>query len=73
MAPLIKRGMVIQSEEVDGAQLGEDAPEGGIVLEHPKIPFWSYPYEWPFGALKAAALTHLDIQIALLDHDIALS
>ncbi|MCZ6740734.1 MAG: class I SAM-dependent methyltransferase [Alphaproteobacteria bacterium] len=73
MAPLIKRGMVIESEEVDGAQLGEDAPERGIVLEHPKIPFWSYPYEWPFGALKAAALTHLDIQIALLDHDIALS
>ena len=73
LAPLIERGAVLGCEEVDGAQLGEDAPDGGMVLEHRKIPFWSYPYEWPFGALKAAALAHLDIQIELLDHGIALS
>ena len=53
--------------------LGDEAPVGGVVLEHPRIPFWSYPYEWPFGALKAAALAHLDIQIELLDRDVALS
>ncbi|MDX1486520.1 MAG: class I SAM-dependent methyltransferase [Alphaproteobacteria bacterium] len=58
---------------MDGAALGEDAAEGDIVLEHPKISFWSYPYEWPFGALKAAALAHLNIQIELLDQGIALS
>lgn len=73
LAPLIAKGRVIASEETDPSVLGADAPEGGIVLEHPKVPFWSYPYEWPFGALKAAALCHLDIQIELLEQGIALS
>lgn len=41
LASLIERGAVIGCEEVDGAQLGEDAPDGGMVLEHRKIPFWS--------------------------------
>ena len=31
------------------------------VLRHNRIPFVSYPYEWPFGMLKDAALLHLDI------------
>ncbi|MCH7636991.1 MAG: class I SAM-dependent methyltransferase [Proteobacteria bacterium] len=33
----------------------------------------SYPYEWPFPALKAAALLHLDIQLAALEKDVALT
>ena len=73
LAPLIERGAVLGAEEVDAGILGDAAPAGGLVLEHPRIPFWSYPYEWSFGALKAAALAHLDIQIELLDHDVALS
>ena len=71
--PLIESGAVLGAEEVDAGILGDEAPVGGVVLEHPRIPFWSYPYEWPFGALKAAALAHLDIQIELLDRDVALS
>jgi ribosomal protein L11 methylase PrmA len=43
------------------------------VVEHTPIPFVSYPYEWPFGALKAAALLHLDLQIDALDHGVQLS
>ena len=31
------------------------------VLQHQKIPFISYPYEWTFGMLKDSALLHLDI------------
>ena len=71
--PLIESGAVLGAEEVDAGILGAEAPAGGLVFEHPRIPFWSYPYEWPFGALKAAALAHLDIQIGLLGRDVALS
>jgi hypothetical protein len=46
---------------------------GPVVVEHPRIPFISYPYEWPFPALKAAALFHLDLQIELLADDVMLS
>lgn len=31
------------------------------VLEHEKLPFISYPYEWTFSMLKDAALLHLEL------------
>ena len=43
------------------------------VVEHPRVEFISYPYEWPFRALKAAALHHLDLQLDLLAKDAVLS
>lgn len=70
---LIEAGSVISGEEVEPDLLGDQAPVGGLVIEHPRIPFISYPYEWSFQALKAAALLHLDIQITLLEKGIALS
>ncbi len=73
LLPLVEAGRVLGAEEVDAANLGSHAPAGGVVLEHRRIPFWSYPYEWPFEALKAAALAHLDIQIELFEDGIALS
>jgi hypothetical protein len=36
-------------------------PGGGGLLEHARIPFVSYPYEWTFGMLKDAALLHLEL------------
>lgn len=73
LAPLIDNGSIVSGDEVNISVLGHDAPSGGYVLEHPAIEFWSYPYEWSFSALRIAALLHLDIQIALLKHDIVLS
>lgn len=70
---LVEEGLVVDSVEVDPKVLGRDAPEEGLVVEHPRIPFISYPYEWTFGALKSAALLHLDIQIKLLDHGVVLT
>ncbi len=32
-----------------------------LVLEHDRIPFISYPHEWPASMLKAAALFHIDL------------
>ena len=49
------------------------ARDASYVIEHPKLPFVSYPYEWCFSALKSAALLHLDIHLSVLESDITLS
>lgn len=43
------------------------------MLEHPRLAFISYPYEWPFSALKAAALLQLDVHLRALEYDVTLS
>lgn len=70
---LVAEGRIIGAEEVEPAVLGQISSGVRVVLEHPRLPFVSYPYEWPFPVLKAAALLHLDLQIELLGHDITLS
>ena len=42
------------------------------LLEHDRIPFISYPYEWSFEMLKDAALLHLDLLSQALAADIFL-
>jgi len=42
------------------------------VLEHEKLPFISYPYEWSFEMLRDAALLQLDLVLAGLDEGIGL-
>ena len=42
------------------------------MLEHEKLPFVSYPYEWSFEMLRDAALLQLDLVIAALDEGIGL-
>ncbi len=66
-------GRIVSAEEVDKACLGAAAREACYVLEHPRLPIISYPYEWPFEVLKSAALAHLDLQRDALEHDIVLS
>ena len=43
------------------------------LLEVPLLRLVSYPYEWSFPALKAAALLHLEIHLAALEYGITLS
>lgn len=43
-----------------------------VVVEHERIPFVSYPYEWSFQMLKDAALLHLDVLEKCLPHDLIL-
>jgi hypothetical protein len=43
-------------------------PDGAIVLEHERVPFVSYPYEWTFDMLRAAALLQLEIVERSLKH-----
>jgi ribosomal protein L11 methylase PrmA len=47
--------------------------EGATVFELERLPFISYPYEWSFSALKAAALLQLELQISAIDVGIKLT
>jgi hypothetical protein len=42
------------------------------VLAHERVPFLSYPYEWPFSMLKDAALLQLELSRRALRADLAL-
>ncbi len=45
-----------------GATKSDRSDTGAVAtLEHPLIPFISYPYEWTFSMLKDAALLQLDL------------
>ena len=43
------------------------------VLEHPRLDYISYPYEWSFSQLKAGALHYLDIALDALKAGLVLS
>lgn len=66
-------GQLVGESQIAAEDLGDLADTAAYVLEHPRIPFISYPYEWTFSALKAAALLHLDIQQAALQKGVSLS
>ncbi|MCR9214677.1 MAG: class I SAM-dependent methyltransferase [Proteobacteria bacterium] len=70
---LNEKRYLIKSEIVSKADWFPDAPDDSILLRHEKIPFVSYPYEWSFSFLKAAALLHLDIHLIALEHGVTLS
>jgi len=66
---LIKLNLIIKHAEVD-----RDGIVGGkyLVIRPEKIPFISYPYEWPFEAYKDAALAVLRIQELALKYGMTL-
>jgi hypothetical protein len=72
---LTREGKLVATEEVDAARAGAtDLLPGGVdaVLEHERIPFVSYPYEWTFSMLRDAALLQLEIGIAAIDEGLSL-
>ncbi|MGH9581281.1 MAG: class I SAM-dependent methyltransferase [Terriglobales bacterium] len=76
---LVTRGLLISSRVLDDGQrsaLAQDAaalelmapvPDAALV-EHERIEFPSYPYEWPPEMLHAAATLTLDLALELLEH-----
>lgn len=66
------RGWFVGASEIDPSVLGLVDEDVRYVVEHPRIPFISYPYEWSFPALKAAALLHLDLHLEALQHNVNL-
>lgn len=68
-AELVKQQLLISHEETDIPSLTSD---GYRVIKPRKLDFISYPYEWSFGQLKAAALTTLRIQKVSLSFGLTL-
>ncbi len=56
-----------RATDVDPTDLGEG---WAAVLRHERIPFVSYPYEWPFEMLRDAAKLQLDLTQAALAEDL---
>lgn len=70
---LVASGKVIAADILERG-IPEPLAQGArFVLEHPRLPFISYPYEWSFAELKAAALLHLDVHLTAVDRGITLS
>lgn len=59
---------IVPTRIVEEVSIGDAAG----VLEHERVPFVSYPYEWTFGMLKDAALLHLELMRGALAEDMIL-
>jgi hypothetical protein len=73
LAKVVADGRLIAADEVDRSVLADEAPAAEIVLEHPRIDFLSYPYEWSFFALREAALLTLDLHLEALQFGLTMS
>jgi len=73
LADLIARDLLVSYRDVEKSELGQPGDNIMRVLEHPPLPFISYPFEWSFGLLKAAALMHLEVQLTALERGVTLS
>ena len=71
---LINMNQLVNVEEINSINIQDELFENTkYVLEHPRLEFISYPYEWPFLMLQSAALFQLDLYIKALENGITLS
>ena len=70
---LVEDGRLVPFAQVDDTGVLQEFPEATYVLEHPLLKVVSYPYEWSFRQLKAAALLHLEIALDALGAGLVLS
>ena len=71
---LLLSGRRLDPQEIDFSLFA--SPRGDLpsaVIEHPRLPLISYPYEWTFSQLRDAALAHLDLQIFAFDRNFVLA
>ena len=68
----MREGRIVATERAAVAPPASVGEPWAAVLGHERITFISYPYEWPFGMLKDAALLHLDLMRAALDEGMIL-
>lgn len=72
----VEAGSLIATVMADSAPLpGSDenaSTAAPVVVEHPRIPFISYPHEWPPAMLHAAGRLTLDLCEALLEEGLGL-
>ena len=68
----ILNNFLIQTKDVTEEFSNQKTDDNCYFLEHKKIDYISYPFEWSFSQLKSAALHHLDFQIFLIDKGVVL-
>ncbi len=68
---LVEERWIVNTSEVSTGEF-EVNEEFVYLLEHEKLPFISYPYEWSFNQLKSAAIFHLSFHLKLLDNGFTL-
>jgi hypothetical protein len=67
---LQRDGLIVSHREVDVRVPG--GPPAAAVLQPEELPFISYPYEWCFSQLKAAAELTLELQRRAIAHGMVL-
>lgn len=70
-AELIAKGLMISHKEVADADVSGNHDSYKLLLPD-LIDFVSYPYEWSFSQLKAAALLTLEVQVMALKYGMVL-
>ena len=70
---MVASGALLPFEIVQDPEISARFPDAVCLLEHPRLSYVSFPYEWSFPQLKRAALLYLDIAIEALAADVALS
>ena len=68
-----QHGFLVETVQLPPELRPTDIAQAAYVLEHARIPYVSFPYEWSFDQLKAAALLHLDFQLSLLARNFKLT
>ncbi|HSJ34422.1 MAG TPA: methyltransferase [Acidimicrobiia bacterium] len=56
----------MDSGRLISARAASPVEGAAAVLEHPRLPFISYPFEWTFSMLRDAALLQLDLMVEAL-------
>ncbi|SMF77288.1 class I SAM-dependent methyltransferase [Allosphingosinicella indica] len=70
---LVGEGRLVPYQDVSAADRPDGLDGAAHVLEHPRLPFISYPYEWSFSLHRAAALFHLDLHLDALERGFTLA
>lgn len=70
----VEEGSLIGTQTIAAHTLQQDVSvlDRQVVVEHPRIPFVSYPYEWPSAMLHAAARLTLELCSSLLEEGLGL-
>jgi len=68
----VNKKFLIPTKDVTDEFKSSKVDDDVYFLEHQKIDYISYPYEWSFYQLKSAALHHLNFQLFLIDKGVVL-
>jgi SAM-dependent methyltransferase len=68
----VDNGRIVRTWTVDEAVSGAGDTPWAMVLEHQRLSFVSYPYEWTFGMLRRAAILHLEILLEALAENMSM-